>query len=492
MVDFYEEIFLAVILLLVIFVVIKSLYKKKLEQFIGRVNRFYRENYPFLKGSQDQVLIGSTATMDQLVDKIYSLSAVDDSVVDAMNFAMSGEPSYLDMSLKSTEALDSVGVFNWIKGYVGERQTAQVLSEQGYVVSFPDTANEAGYDLIVDGSPYQVKTTLDTGYINSHLVKYPDIPVLVPEELAANAIANHENVLSVPGFSYHATNEIAASGLEELSSLSNLTDSIPIPILTSLVLGRKEYLKVKLQSKSKLEAVKDISSGVIGTTAGSTVGGIVGLGAGGAAVAAGVGTVASWSTAAAVGGAIATAAGSKVGTIAGGAAFLVLGPLGAAGVALGGAFGGAMLGRKLAEKWRMRGVKEKQDAVNNALLNVIKAFSSAIKKRENALAKKQENLISNTFKHRPFFLSFEGLVLNGIESKFVSQIKSYRDLRRNINSNIPGEPEGEWRARVLSSISQYPVISSTFDEKSVELKFAVDELTELLRKRGLLESSPNN
>jgi hypothetical protein len=288
-------------------------YSLSSKAFLENIEKYFSKNLLYLEGSKDAGLIASVSTIDQAIDKLYSLSMIDNSFVDAMKFAMSGDPTLLELKKMSVNALDSEGAFHWMKGYVGERQVATLLSEQGYVVTFPESSTEKGYDILVDGQKYQVKTTEDTGIISSHLDANPNIPVLVPEELMSTAaVISNDMIVPVSGFSLETANEVTKSSFEELSTLGDLSDSIPIPILTSLIICYKEYLNITHKGKSKVEAAKDVGIGVVSTTVGSAAGGAVGLGIGTAAAAAGVGGAASWGTAAAVGATLATS--GKVGT----------------------------------------------------------------------------------------------------------------------------------------------------------------------------------
>ena len=79
--------------------------------------------------------------------------------------------------------IESLGDINQLKGYVAERLIAQELQSQGYEVEFPESSNQAGYDLLINNEPFQVKCGESPSLVQDHFEKYPDIPVLVNEEL---------------------------------------------------------------------------------------------------------------------------------------------------------------------------------------------------------------------------------------------------------------------------------------------------------------------
>ncbi|MFX4385257.1 glycine zipper family protein, partial [Acinetobacter baumannii] len=77
-----------------------------------------------------------------------------------------------------------------------------------------------GYDLIVDGTPMQVKCSMDADYVLSHFDKYPDIPVIVNSELAEQ-LGNHPMVLVDTTLSYEAVQETTGVGLEQVSDFAD-------------------------------------------------------------------------------------------------------------------------------------------------------------------------------------------------------------------------------------------------------------------------------
>lgn len=50
-----------------------------------------------------------------------------------------------------------LGAISNLKGYVAEQVVASQLVQQGHIVEFPATANEPGWDLMVDGIKFQIE-----------------------------------------------------------------------------------------------------------------------------------------------------------------------------------------------------------------------------------------------------------------------------------------------------------------------------------------------
>lgn len=91
-----------------------------------------------------------------------------------------------------------------LRGYTAERLVMDRLLEDGHAVSLAPDSNTAGLDLIVDGSPVQVKCAREISNLTEHFEKYPDIPVIANAELAQEAWERGEDwadlVSTVAGF----------------------------------------------------------------------------------------------------------------------------------------------------------------------------------------------------------------------------------------------------------------------------------------------------
>ena len=269
-------------------------------------------------------------TFDALSQGFYDWIKIDDRAINALKFALgSGDQGFTDIYLSASRAADNVHALERLQGYVGEQIAAGDLVANGYVVSFPDSPTQAGYDLIVDGHPVQVKTTLMDTNIHEALALHPDIPVLVPTELM-DSLSGTENVIFTPGFSHDLAQQVTQDNIE---AISDLGDSMPIPIFT---LGFIGYRKIKevYHGKDPKMAIIEGGAEIGGVTIVGGIGGILGLKVGMAAGAAGavIGKTVGWGSAAAIGTLMAVK-GGKIGAIAGGLAFLVLGPMGAVAVA---------------------------------------------------------------------------------------------------------------------------------------------------------------
>ncbi|MCM3721196.1 hypothetical protein [Solibacillus isronensis] len=119
---------------------------------------------------------------------LYDYLMIDPTVVKGIDFARAEDLSHLFHLSKFSNTIDTTvatGDMAQLQGYVAEQMIAQQLIAVGHDVSFPETSNQPGWDLLVDGQPFQVKCGQDKQIVETHLEKYPDTPVIVNEELGA-------------------------------------------------------------------------------------------------------------------------------------------------------------------------------------------------------------------------------------------------------------------------------------------------------------------
>jgi hypothetical protein len=333
-------------------------------------------------------------TFDALSQGFYNWIQIDDRAINALKFALgSGDYGFNEIYLSASRAAENVHALERFKGYVGEQITAGDLVANGYVVSFPDSPTQAGYDLLVDGHPVQVKTTLMDADIHEALALHPDIPVMVPTELM-DSMGGTDNVIFTPGFSHELAEQVTQDNIEAITDLGN---SMPIPIFTLGFIGYRKIREVS-QGKNIKMAIIEGSVELGGVTIVGGLGGFVGLKAGVAAGAAGaaVGKTVGYGAAAAIG-TLMTVKGGKVGALAGGLAFLVLGPLGAVAVGAAGALGGAMIGRhlgmKIIEAWKLRGHMEVIEPIIQSACRCIEMLKFGLEQRIDALIQKENKVM---------------------------------------------------------------------------------------------------
>lgn len=165
-------------------------------------------------------------------DMIYNAASIDPLVVNAADFSRSEDlgdifhfGAFADR-IGSMAAAASAGAGNNLRGYVSEQLVASRLTEIGHVVSFPDTANNPGFDLLVDGVPFQVKCLLGLDGLREHFSKYPDMPVFANSELGEAVVDSGAawagKVFYVDGFDRDIADLIMHTSLEAGEALGDL------------------------------------------------------------------------------------------------------------------------------------------------------------------------------------------------------------------------------------------------------------------------------
>ncbi|WP_431026928.1 hypothetical protein [Lysinibacillus sp. LZ02] len=117
---------------------------------------------------------------------LYDYLMIDPEVVVGLDFARAEDLSNLFTLSQFAGTIDTsaaIGDMAQLQGYVAERMIAQELVAAGHDVQFPHTSNQAGWDLLVDGQPFQVKCAASKSVVEEHFEKYPDTPVYVNAEL---------------------------------------------------------------------------------------------------------------------------------------------------------------------------------------------------------------------------------------------------------------------------------------------------------------------
>ena len=169
---------------------------------------------------------------------LFDAAAIDPDVVAAADFSSSEQlgdifrfGAFAEHVAAMSEAAQA-GAKSALRGYVGEMMVASRLA--GHEVSLPETPNNAGYDLLVDGHPFQVKCygssdgALDA--LGEHFDKHPDIPVYVNSEVMPAVQRSGEpwagQVFTVEGYDYETTNRVMEESLAAGSDLAAL--DVPI------------------------------------------------------------------------------------------------------------------------------------------------------------------------------------------------------------------------------------------------------------------------
>lgn len=165
-------------------------------------------------------------------DMIYHAVSIDPMVLSAADFSRSEEIADIFQFGAFAERIGAMaeaaraGAANNLRGYVSEQLVAARLVAGGHVVSFPVTSNNPAFDLLVDGSQFQVKCLSGLDGLREHFSTYPDMPVYANSELAEAVMASGavwaHKVFYIDGFDREIADLIMRTALDAGEKLGDL------------------------------------------------------------------------------------------------------------------------------------------------------------------------------------------------------------------------------------------------------------------------------
>jgi hypothetical protein len=177
------------------------------------------------------------------------------------------------------------GFLDGLKGYVAESIVAEHFAALGHNVVLATTTNQPGWDLLIDGHPFQVKAGETAAQAAHHaLALHPDIPIITDPSAAEHlfAIDPHAAVVAV--------HEIGATHLEvtTFQTLDGLeaighAGSFHLPFITVAMSSWRELKLLEEGHASFESACAHVITDGIGVGAGMAAGAHTGVMVGGLA-----------------------------------------------------------------------------------------------------------------------------------------------------------------------------------------------------------------
>lgn len=187
-----------------------------------------------LRGADTGVYMGLT-----LGDLIYDRARIDPRALEAFNFAHKpAEGDIYQLANWAHHTLDGGsatvdGRVSRLQGYVFERMAAHILHQGGTEVSFPDDANNPGWDFKVNGVEAQAKCGMSPHLVTEHFARYPDSQrVYVNEDLAAHFLNDHR-VSAVAGITRDAVRDQTTNSLHAAADMVELDVIRFVPLLSA-------------------------------------------------------------------------------------------------------------------------------------------------------------------------------------------------------------------------------------------------------------------
>lgn len=216
-----------------------------------------------------------------LGDFLYDYIRIDPDVVRGVEFARAADVNgilsfarFADTKADlSGASLD--GLHSQLQGYVAEQIAAHHLIAQGHDVWFPHTANNPGWDIMVDGHPFQVKCLADPGGVHEHLHRYPNVPVIVNSELGYQ-VGDHAGVYIDPELHHDAVRHVTEETLDRGRELADFE----IPWISLGVSGAFNLYYMLRNNTDLIAMLTCTATDTLGRTVGGTTGKFAGAAAG--------------------------------------------------------------------------------------------------------------------------------------------------------------------------------------------------------------------
>jgi hypothetical protein len=225
-----------------------------------------------------------------LGELVYNIHRLDPNVLQAADFSrvedLADPVAFAGFAHRISEmgAASQLGAFSNLKGYVAEQVVAAQLVEQGHIVEFPATSNQAGWDLSVDGVKFQVKNASDLSLLHRHFDMGYDYPVIANSEVA-DMLARHapeslpdwaDKVHFVEGYSQSAVEHVTEQTLDAGDHILHPH----VPVFTVVLAGVRNLRRFSRGELSATQAVQEAlvdgtvraSLAVVGNYTGAAIG----------------------------------------------------------------------------------------------------------------------------------------------------------------------------------------------------------------------------
>jgi len=248
---------------------------KDFKSFIkANINGNNKKKYiDFIKGNfnkEDAAYAGLTVG-----DFIYDYTRVDPTILEGIDFSRTEDLSNIfnfsnfAKKIKGLNPEDFGRNISQMQGYVAERLVAQNLQSSNFEIEFPDTPNNPAFDILVNGEPFQIKNLANPSALYRHLDTYPEVPVLINEDLADKIdIGELENVYPVQGINHDevvdATEDAIQDGYEVMD--------FEIPLIAVTISGGRNLFKIIRGQTDLNAAFKNITFDVLGMKIGGSIG----------------------------------------------------------------------------------------------------------------------------------------------------------------------------------------------------------------------------
>lgn len=162
----------------------------------------------------DLKLIRGLSSAHYHLSFIWNYLQINPLILDALvSAAQTNEHSLYNLKQIAAPDENAESAFNNVSAFLAKQQVAYNLSQKGHTIEFVEHSQYANFDLIVDGTPMQVRCTLDLTAVEAFVQTHPDIAVIVNIELAE--LQKYDSVFVDLALSYETVQRTAQISLQQ-------------------------------------------------------------------------------------------------------------------------------------------------------------------------------------------------------------------------------------------------------------------------------------
>lgn len=180
--------------------------------------------------NRDLKIVSGINTANYTLGFIWNYLQINPLILDALVAASENDvDTFYNLKQIPAPDYDHDAALKHLSSYLAKQQVAYNLSQQGHTIEFAEHSHLSGFDLIVDGTPMQVKCSLDVGAIEQFAQQHPHIAIIVNIELA-HLQEKYSSIFADLALSFEAVQRTAQVSLNYPVGVDGY---LPIPLMNT-------------------------------------------------------------------------------------------------------------------------------------------------------------------------------------------------------------------------------------------------------------------
>ncbi|MEG0604176.1 MAG: hypothetical protein RIQ74_359 [Pseudomonadota bacterium] len=220
--------------------------------------------------NRDLKLVSGVNAANYSLGFIWNYLQINPLVLDALVAASQASPdAFYNLKQIPAPDYDHDAALQHLSSYLAKQQVAYNLSQQGHTIEFAEHSHLSGFDLIVDGTPMQVKCSLDGEAVEKFAQQHPHIAIIVNIELA-HLQEKYPSIFADLALSHEAVQRTAQLSLKYPVGVDGY---LPIPLMNT---GFAVYRNFNQAQGKQVRPYSQPSSTMKnGLAVGAAIGGVV-------------------------------------------------------------------------------------------------------------------------------------------------------------------------------------------------------------------------